>query len=162
MLHQLLQNQKGKNFTKTPNMGKRIYLTIIGLGLTLIGGLFMLLLGKSYLQARETRSWESAPAVILQSEIQERKIGEHVPTDYSAFILFGYEYEGKRLDSTSITIRGPKWVKEREKAEMDLKGYIAGETSTCYISPHPPHKAILKHDSKAAGYTIWFPTLFFI
>ncbi len=143
-------------------MGQRIYLFIIGLGLSLIGGFFMWLMVRSYINARKTRTWDEVPAMVLQAGVQERKIGEHVPTDYSATVLFGYEYGGRRLTSELITPRGTKWAKDREKAETQLLGIEVGEATSCWVNPDHMENAILKHDTKAAGYSIWFPSLIFI
>lgn len=143
-------------------MGKRIFLFITGLLLAFIGGLFMWLMGNSFLNASATRAWDEVPATILQAEIIERKIGPHVPTDYAAQVLFGYEYNGARLTSERLTPRGTKWAKDKEKADLELKGLQAGSEVSCWVNPEEPEIAILKHDTKAAGYSIWFPTLFFI
>lgn len=143
-------------------MGKRIYLCIIGLGLMLIGGFFMWLMGRSYLNAKATREWAEVPATILQAEVIERQIGEHVPVDYAAHVLFGYEYRGERLTSELLTPRGEKWAKEREKAVLELADITPGQQTRCWVNPSQPEVAILQHDTKAAGYSIWFPALFFI
>lgn len=143
-------------------MGQRIYLFIIGLGLATIGGFFMWLMARSYTQAKATRAWDETSAIILDVSIKERQIGPHVPTDYSPYILFGYEYGGERLTSERISPRGRKWAKEKAKAEAAIENYTAGTTISCWVNPEAPKTAILEHDTKAAGYSIWFPTLFFV
>lgn len=143
-------------------MGKRVFLFLTGVLLSAIGGLFMWLMGQSYLKARETRTWVETPAVVLEAEIIDRQIGEHVPVDYAAHALYGYEYQGKRLTSELIYPRGVKWAKNKDKAMEQLKGLSAGQETTCWVNPENPETAILKHDTKAAGYSIWFPTVFFI
>ncbi len=117
---------------------------------------------KSYNGAMETRSWDECPAMILETEIRERQIGEHVPVDYAAGVLFGYEYDGQRYTSELLSRRGLKWAKERKKAEEAMADFTAGEWTTCWVNPQEPTVAILKHDTKAALYTIWFPALFFV
>ncbi len=122
----------------------------------------MWLMGRSYMNAKATRAWDSVEATVLQVEVAERKIGEHVPTDYSASVLYGYVYQGERLTSETITPRGAKWVKDRSKAEKELADYTVGQAVTCWVNPQDSTQAILKHDTKAAGYSIWFPCLFFV
>lgn len=138
-------------------MVTRVYLTFIGLTLFLIGGVFVGLMGRSYWQARQTRQWNPISATILESRITSRQIGTHVPTDYSAFILYEYAHGENMYTSTTITPRGTKWVKEKQK--IDLTPYPVDGTTTCWVNPKAPHLALLKHDSLAAGYSIWFPAL---
>ena len=112
-------------------MGQRIYLSIIGLGLTLIGGFFMWLMANSYMNAKATRAWDEVPAIVLEARIDERQIGPHVPTDYAAYVMFGYEYDGERRTSELLTPRGKKWAKDKEKAETELGEFTPGEETVC-------------------------------
>lgn len=122
----------------------------------------MWLMARSYQNAKLTRTWVESPAMILQADIIDRQIGTHVPTDYAANVLYGYEFNGSRLTSRLISPRGSKWAKDRGKAELELEGLETGLMTTCWVNPQHPHNAILRHDTKAAGYSIWFPTLFFV
>ena len=143
-------------------MAKRIFLFLLGGFTLLMGSFFTWIMAQSYLKAKETRSWTKVPAMILEAEIEERKIGEYVPTDYAARVEFGYEINGQRLTSNLLTPRGQKWAKEKKKAEVQLEGITAGEWTECWVNPSSPEIAILKHDTKAAGYSIWFPLLFVV
>ena len=143
-------------------MGQRIFLFLVGLVTLFIGSLFTWLMAQSFLNAMETRSWDEVSATVLEAKIDERQIGEHVPVDFSAAVLYGYEYEGQRYTSELIYPRGSKWAKEKEKAEAELDGIEAGESISCWVNPEEPSLAILKHDTKAAGYSIWFPILFVV
>ena len=46
--------------------------------------------------------------------------------------------------------------------ESRIKEYPAGKTTTCRVNPNNPDFAVLKPDSLAPGYSIWFPGLFVI
>ena len=143
-------------------MGKRIFLFIIGLSTLAIGALFTWIMAQSFLNAQATRAWEETPAMIKVAEVESRKIGEFVPVDYAPKVEFSYEYQGESYTSDLLTPRGKKWAKERKKAEAQLKGLSIEHDTTCWVNPDNPETAILKHDTKAAGYSIWFPLLFVI
>ena len=62
--------------------GGLIYLSLIGLLLAIMGGIFVVWLGQGYLSARETRSWEKVSAEIIESKIGERKLGPSVSKEF--------------------------------------------------------------------------------
>ena len=41
-----------------------------------------------------------------------------------------------------------------------IEDYAVGTETTCFVDPDAPERAVLKKDSKAALYTLWFPCLF--
>jgi hypothetical protein len=55
-----------------PAAGGRWFLAFIGLSTALIGVLFVWLLARSYLRAREMHAWPEVECVILHSSIEER------------------------------------------------------------------------------------------
>ena len=74
-----------------------------------------------------------------------------------------YRYSVGAQSYVSERIRrvdGPK--ADREDAEAIREQYTPGQTVTCYVRPDDPQFAILKHDTRAALYTIWFPLLFVV
>jgi len=143
-------------------IAKRVFLVVLGLFTASIGALFTWVMAQSYLNAQATRAWTETPAVIKVAEIESRQIGEHVPIDYAPKVEFNYEFSGQPYRSNLLTPRGQKWAKERKKAEVALLQLSAGDTVSCWVNPANPTTAILKHDTKAAGYSIWFPLLFVI
>lgn len=100
--------------------------------------------------------------MILKSEVEERQIGENVEKDYRFDVLFGYEFEGERHTSDQYGVRGSGWKKSREKVEAIVKNYQVGDRVTCKVNPENTSMAILKVDTRAAGYSIWFPLLFVV
>ena len=143
-------------------LAQRIFLFILGFFTLLIGSFFTWIMAQSYLNARETRTWTSVPAKLTVAEIDNRQIGEHVPVDYAVKVRYSYAFEGEKYESGLLTPRGQKWAKEREKAEYELRDLKAGQRTECWVNPQDPKIAILRHDTKAAGYSIWFPLLFVI
>lgn len=57
----------------------------------------------------------------------------------------------KRVDSAS---------QHEENALAKLEDYPVGLDTTCYVNPTNPEQTVLRHDTRAALYSIWFPLLF--
>jgi len=139
----------------------RLFLCMIGAMLILIGGVFCWLMLRSYQQASESRAWPQSEALILRSVISERAIAGS-PREYRLSVLFGYVYKGKEYTSEKISPRGAKWSRKIEPVTALAEEYKAGSTHTAWVNPEKPDAAILEHDTKAAGYTIWFPAVIII
>lgn len=139
-----------------------MFLACIGLSTAAVGGLFVWLLAASYLNAKAMRTWPEVPCTILLSSIEERQHDPHSPREYSHKVLFGYETGGESYTSGLLTLRGSQWSTKRDTAASSLEKYPEGARLTCRVSPTTPHTAVLKPDSLAPGYTLWFPSLFVI
>lgn len=140
----------------------RWYLVILGLAVALIGGLFVWLLAKSYMRAKEMRTWPEISCVILSSEIEERRHDPNSPIEYRQNLVFGYEFNGQAFTGDHLSLRGNPWSSKRELAEKRVAQYPIGKSVTCRVDPSNPGFAVLKPDSLAPGYSIWFPGLFVI
>jgi len=138
------------------------YLTAVGLALCLIAALFLWLMGRSYLRAREMASWPKVPCLILRSEVSQRRIAENVSPDYRFAVLYRYESEGRDYESTRSSLRGSMPRSEVESIEALVQQFTLGSTQSCWVNPRDPAVALLKLDSRAAGYSLWFPGLFFL
>lgn len=134
----------------------------IGLSLALMGLIFVLLLGRSYIRAKDMRSWPQVECVILSSEVEERVHDSYSPPEYRHSVTYGYEWQGEAYTCSRISLRGSRWSSRPERAEKQLQDYPVGTTTTCYLMPNQPDFAILEVDSLAPGYSIWFPALFVI
>jgi len=55
-----------------------------------------------------------------------------------------------------------KWTSRKPEVQDLISKYSVNASVFCYVNPEKPSQAILSHDSKAAGYAIWFPGLFVI
>jgi hypothetical protein len=144
----------------SPSPAGRCLLAFIGLSTAAIGAVFVWLLGQSYLNAKAMRAWPQAPCTILLSTVEERQHDPFSPFEYRHSILFGFEFQGKNHTSTLLSLRGNPWSKNRTDVEKRMKALPQGTRTSCFISPTAPHIAVLKTDSLAPGYSIWFPSLF--
>lgn len=138
-----------------------IYLLGIGIFLMLIGGLFGWLMWRSYGNAVTTRHWDEIPCQIIRSEVESRTV-DRISTEYSWAVEYEYQLGGEVFVSSKSMKRGAKWTKEVENADRFVKEFPEGSERVCYVNPASNAQAILIHDTKAAGYTIWFPGLFAI
>lgn len=145
-----------------PSSSGRWFLAGLGLALAIIGALFVWLLGRSYLRAKEMRAWPEVACVILTSEIEQRRHDPQSPLEYRLDLSFGYEWQDEPRTGDHLTLRGSPWSSKREVAEKKQADYPVGARTTCRVDPSNPDFAVLKPDSLAPGYTIWFPGLFVI
>ena len=139
-----------------------LYLIFIGLLLCLAGGSFAWLMWRSYERAAGQREWREATCSILQSGIEERQIGAEVRREFRFAVLYGYTFEDTAYTSERYSLRGSGWSGSQDKAKAVLEKYPVGTEVTCYVDPAQPDFAVLKLDSKAPGYSLWFPLLFVV
>jgi Protein of unknown function (DUF3592) len=144
------------------NAAGRWYLAVLGLVLAIIGGVFVLLMGRSFLRAREMRAWPEVACVILSSEVEERRHDENSPLEFRQDLSFGYTWKGEARTGDHLTLRGSPWSSDRGLVEARTAEYPVGMATTCHVNPASPDFAVLKTDSLAPGYSIWFPALFVI
>lgn len=142
--------------------GGRWLLVATGLFTALIGLLFVWLMARSYVRAREMRAWPEVKCVILGNTIEERVHDPQSPREFRVDVEFGYEWQGVPRAGDHLTLRGNPWTSKRELAEKRAAEYPPGKTTTCRVNPRDPDFAVLKPDSLAPGYSIWFPALFVI
>lgn len=140
----------------------RIFLIAIGLSVALLGGLFVWLMGRSFLRAKEMRSWPQVPCIILTSETDQRKNDPDSPTEYRQLISFGYEWKGEAYTADHLGLRGSPWTSKQNLSEKRAAEFTVGMKTTCFVNPAEPTAAYLKPDSLAPGYSIWFPALFVV
>ncbi|WP_411827086.1 DUF3592 domain-containing protein [Luteolibacter sp. AS25] len=139
-----------------------IFLILLGLCISAIGGLFTVLMWKSYERAVDQRGWPQVEAVVLSSEMEEWQHDEFSPKEYRLNLLYGYEWEGEAKTSERLSVRGNPSYNKSGKVQGMLKEYPTGGRVMAYVNPGDPNFAILMVDSKAAGYSIWFPMLFLL
>ncbi len=139
-----------------------MYLVFLGLAVALIGALFTALMWGSFQRALDQRSWPQVEAVVLSSEVEEYQHDEFSPKEYRLKILFGYEWKGEAMTGDRLTARGSSPSKDRRKIAGQERVFPTGAKVSAFVNPADPEFAILKPDSKAAGYSIWFPLLFVV
>jgi hypothetical protein len=147
--------------TQPPRAGRWL-LAGTGLATALIGVLFIWMMARSYLRAREMHRWPQVPCVILENTIEERLHDPLSPREYRVNITFGYEWRGNPHTGTRTTLRGNPWTSKPNLARKRAAQYPPGLETTCRVHPQHPDFAVLKPDSLAPGYSIWFPALFVI
>lgn len=139
-----------------------LYLIFIGLLFCVAGGVFALLMWRSYDRASGQRTWAEIPCAILESRVDQRKIGSDVGTEYSFAVTYGYSYEGKAFTSERYSLQGAPWSSSEERSQRRVDKFPVGAMRSCYINPGDPSSAVLKRDSKAPGYSLWFPLIFIV
>lgn len=142
--------------------GSRVYLTIIGLMLALAGGIFSWLMWRSFQRAREVDDWPQVPCVVLRSESETRQIDPNGQSEYRFAVLYGYHWEGVPKESDRLKLRGSPWVGKEAAVQIFTERYPAGSHQQCRVNPADPDEAVLESESKAPGYSLWFPMLFVV
>ncbi len=137
------------------------YLAGIGLAVALVGGVFVYLLWSSFAQAKATREWKETACLVIRSQVDERS-SEHISREYSWSVEYLYDFDGESYSSKFHTPRRAKWKSSKDHVKALMVKYPEGGKAVCFVNPSEPSQAILEHDSKAAGYSIWFPMLFVI
>ena len=146
----------------TSSTGTRVYLSIIGLMLAVVGGIFFALMWRSFQRARDVEKWPVVPCIILRSDMDDRQVDPNGPVERRFSVLYGYEWDGGRYDSELWKLRGSGWTSKEEMVRAMIGRYPEGSTQQCHVNPSDPHQAVLEVESKAPGYSLWFPGLFVV
>lgn len=146
--------------------GQRVFLSLIGLMLAGAGGIFSMLMWKSFDRARAMDGWEVVPCAILESEVESRRDDpewpEAMPQEFRFRVLYQYEWEGGTYESERLSLRGASWSAAPERAEAEVERYPRGSVRECRIDPEDPSQAVLEGESRGPGYSLWFPLLFVV
>jgi hypothetical protein len=138
----------------------RWFLSLLGLAVALLGALFVWLMARSFLRAREIRSWPEVPCVILTSEVGERRHDPQSPPEFRLNLSYGYEWMGTPKTGDRLSLRGSSWTSKRDVIAQRAARFPPGAQTTCRVNPADPDFSLLQPDSLAPGYSIWFPALF--
>lgn len=147
---------------KKQGIGGFLYLAFIGLALAILGGAFVLILGRGYLRAKETREWPTVPAVVMVSQVGERQLGQDVPREYTHELIYEYRFEDKVYRGERLKRRDNPFFKEEAKILPEVERWKVGSQVEAFVNPGDPEEALLEHETKAPGYSIWFPGLFLV
>lgn len=139
----------------------RFFLVGLGLLLAAIGGTFCFWMGRAYLRLKAVDAWPETHCVILKSEVVEFFPVPNVAPRYRLDVDYFYEFGGHPRHSDKVRSR-VRSSTDRAKVEDWQKAHPVGSEAVCYVNPGDPGFAILEKDSKAVGYTIWFPALFVV
>jgi hypothetical protein len=126
-----------------------------------MGGYFVFALYVGAQRAKQTRSWEETACIIVKSQVDEGRPTPNSPVQYLAVVEYEYTFGGTTRRGNRIKrVEGP--TSHRGRAEEKVADYPTGNSAVCWVNPHAPDEVILRHDSMAPLYTIWFPGLFVI
>ncbi len=143
-------------------MKGKVFLIFVGLMVAGAGGVFAWLMWGSYQRAVEQRGWAQVEGLILSSEVEEWRHDEFSPQEYQLKIVYGYEWEGQPMTGDQLGVRGNPRYNKRDKVEALVEEFPVGGNVKVYVNPKDTEQVILKPDSKAAGYSLWFPLLFVV
>ena len=144
------------------SIGARLYLTMIGLLLAAAGGVFTWLMWSSFNRAGNIEGWPKVPCAVVHSGVEERRVDPELPPEYRFEVSYSYEWEGGTYESDRYGLRGASWSKRRDDAEALVAAYPVGTVHECHVDPLNPEMAVLRGESKAPGYSIWFPMIFVV
>ncbi len=134
---------------------------VFGLLIAVIGGYFVFALYMGGQRAKKTRSWVETPCLIVKSVVEERRPTPNSPMQYLAVVEYEYTLGGITRKGRRIKrVEGP--TSHRKRAEQKLADFPAGGSAICWVNPDAPQEVILRHDSMAPLYTIWFPGIFVV
>ena len=132
----------------------------LGLLIAVMGSMFVVFLVRGYSRAIETREWDPVPMKITNVEIFERRVGDG-PKEYKPIVEYAFVYKDRASTSEGIK-RTDGFTKHMSKAQRVIRRYPVGKEGTCWVNPQDPTQTVLKHNTKAVLYTVWFPGLFVI
>lgn len=143
------------------NLAGRIWKIVMGLVLIGAGSLFVYYLWGSYERASTMDSWVETPCVITSMDVDDSELNQRGMTKYVMEVKYAYEFDGQSYSGDRIK-RLPTEASDPRKLKRHIENYKAGTATVCYVDPESPASAVLKRDTKAALYSIWFPGLFII
>ena len=90
--------------------GARVFLSLIGLMLAFVGGIFSWLMWRSFDRAREIDQWPVVPCAILESEVESRRDDpewpEEMPQEYRFRVLYQCDFGEEPYESARLSLRG--------------------------------------------------------
>ena len=157
-----MKNDSSSNTPKPPdNLAGRIWKAFLGLGIAIAGWVFALYLWGSYERAAVMDSWIEVPCLIEATNIDDSQLNQRGVPKYILTVTYRYTFDGKEHTSDRYK-RLPTEGSDPRKVKAKEKKYSVGEESVCYVNPEDPDFAVLRKDSKAGLYSIWFPCLFIV
>lgn len=137
----------------------RIWLVVMGLFIACAGLLFTWVLWTSWQRAEETRRWTALPCRIISARVISERPTPNSNPAHKAEIRYSYSFQGASYTGTRIK-RVDAASQHEENVRQKLEAWPIGTEATCFVNPEAPLEAVLKHDTRAALYSIWFPLLF--
>ncbi len=121
-----------------------------------LGLFFLVMIGKSVVEMIGTRAWTPVPAVILTSGVTETN---HSEDHYAAGVSYRYEWEGRTLISTNLTTGNSRHARYHQAADK-IADFPPGATTTCYVDPKNPSRAVLRQGTPWIALFGFIPLIF--
>jgi len=137
----------------------RVWKAFLGLVLMVCGAFFCWWLFATWKKAARMDAWLPVEGQVLSSVVGTWQFNEFSSLEYEPRIRYRYEVDGRFHESGRIR-RVPIRSAHMDKAQSWVARYPAGVPVKVWVDPADPSAAVLKRDSKAALYSIWFPGLF--
>ncbi len=101
------------------------------------------------------------PCRIESIAVDDTRLNQRGMPKYLLEISYRYQWNGHDYLGNRYK-RLPSEASDPRKLKPLLARYAAGEETVCHLDPDAPELVVLKKDSKAALYTLWFPCLFIV
>jgi len=137
----------------------RLWLAALGMSLAVAGAVFTWVLYTAWQRAEETRRWTPTPCLIVASRLEKERPTPNSNPVFKPEVRYNYTFAGKAMTGTRIK-RVDIASQHEDMARKKIEPYAVGAETTCFVNPVQPDMAVLKHDTRAALYSIWFPLLF--
>lgn len=105
--------------------------------------------------------WVATPCRITRSGVDDSGLTQHYARKFTLISDYRYQFNGAEHGGTRYSRIQPAGVDE-QKIKRLQEGLPEGLETVCYVDPANPDKAVLKRDTKASLYSIWFPCLFIV
>lgn len=133
----------------------------MGSVLIVVGSIFVQYLWNSYTRAAKMDVWLEVPCEIVTMDVNDEELNQRGMPKYIFEVTYQYEFDGKAHTGTRLK-RLSTEVSDPRKLKRSIETYRPGTKTICHVDPAAPEMAVLKKDSKAALYSIWFPCLFIV
>ena len=147
--------------SRANSIASRLWGAALGLMLAAAGALICWYLWLAYQDAKLTDHWVRTPCEVIANHVDDSQVNQHGMPKFKLLISYRYEFDGELRVSDKVR-RSPLTSSSPEKIDKWLEKYPIGLKTTCLVNPDDANEAILKPNSKAALYTMWFPAMFLI
>ena len=141
--------------------GGRVWKSLMGLLLIGVGSIFVQYLWNAYQRAAKMDAWIEVPCTIVSMDVDDEQLNQRGMPKYVFEVAYNYEFEEK-FYTGNLLKRLPTEVSDPRKLKNHIENYAVGAKTVCHVDPAAPENTVLKKDSKAALYAIWFPCLFIV
>jgi hypothetical protein len=125
--------------------GSRAGGILFGLIFAGLGTAFVLLVAHQAWNNAQTRRWNPVPCTIVQSLVTNNFKASN-DTPYRALVRYRYTVAGHERMSAGVELNNSSFS-TYDAAQDVVNRYPKGKTTTCFVDPHDPARAVLTHAS---------------